>query len=728
MYWNHRFYTKVANLKLQFLLSISVKVSSFSLYVNMSVSAVIGGKKHIVGCTNNIGEFKLLPEYSQLLSLLYELGAFANEGPEEDCITNFHLPTMSQSKFNGKATGAGFVTLERSTPNTSTENSSEFYEASNDGMYVSTYYSRLITEIEWESDTEVQLMFMSQPYGMVEGKYYDPKRVYPIVDLDNNLMIVNGVGGTLKTQEYSSKIFVYTNAKCNIKLRFIMGNPKKHCVLNFKNSKVIPEYMTLHGESIIVAYNTLLEDGSIDYQPASGFEQVAKRIKEVISSYSRPYLSDIFNQVQVEELPNEADRVIICQGIKLFKTDGAFWSYVKGGIQNQYGDRSDFGVGDWSLGNRLSPMHRHFPHESQRYNPVVHCTLCVPIKYQGMEGIIIKIVSEGTKWGDLAEPKYATRYVSYNNEYSIYSARFELKTGPNDFAISFTREDKKTDYYPDSTWKVKVTFNRVINNLPPFEIWDPFHEKIIRCTEPGFGEYKPDPDRTVARALLIGAGGGGSGYDRGNWTNYSGAGGGRGFFEILDLRPAGFVLEKFPDLFYSFPIQYKVGTGGVAGKNGNYTQNTGGDGEDTMITNGSRLPHTIKGGIGAMYQVSLGDGGGGGSYDEDKGASNHQGYFKGGRAGQGSPGEESKPGKGGNGGDGPSNVKFPTVIGKGEGGKGTTIGPGAGGGAGGILTTDGHFGYGGDGGAIDSSGTTVIRNTTAGGNGYVCILSRYIKY
>jgi hypothetical protein len=52
---------------------------------------------------------------------------------------------------------------------------------------------------------------MSSPYGMEKDSYYNTDYVYPIVSLDNQLMIVSGKSGTISTQEYSDKIYVYAN-------------------------------------------------------------------------------------------------------------------------------------------------------------------------------------------------------------------------------------------------------------------------------------------------------------------------------------------------------------------------------------------------------------------------------------------------------------------------------------------------------------------------------------
>jgi hypothetical protein len=668
----------------------------------------------LVGYKNNNGLIEFLPQYSELMSILYDLGTYV-PGPESGTINEFYLPETSKSEFIGTSTGKGFATFTPVQESLPVEREDPFY-TTDEGYIIQTLYSDLDTTITWSSDKEIEIIFMSPCINR------DSSRLYPMISNNNSLMIQKGKEGNFKTRDYDGNIFVHVSCKCMLRVNLIVGNPLELHIPILKEGVKIPVTMQLGSSIVPVAYSLLKSSGYVKYEAYPEFIDIVDLVNRKAEYYSlhNPLLSVPTNSLRVEYL----NKIVVLQNIRLYRQKlrpNSFFSRVDTvgnditfGMKDQYGNISKYITGSYSIGE-YSKLY-----DSVTHYPIVHCTLCVPSS-SNMEGSLKNVqlvnIRSAIKWDlldngfqklNIEEVKMKT---SVNTKYRIWCASFLLAytaaISPK-FAIKFNNRagvDLK-----DAKWMVKITFANNTTGIPTLEDWDPFKEIVVLKTQ-GDGEIKPPSyEYTVANVLLVGGGGGGSGSIASSGMTVgliSGGGGGRG--SVTELT--GIEANTF---------EYSVGKAGVNGPNNNVLSLRGIEGESTTIKyNG--IVKIAEGGQGSNSINGGNSGGGSGSKSIYDGISYTRVSGIPGDAGQGKPGNAPGGSVGGKGGDGPK-VSF-TGVTTGEGKNGSVSDTPAGGGAGCVIINNVEYGYGGN-GATQITGD----KATPGGGGCVLVEYRYVAF
>lgn len=693
------------------------------------------GCKCTIGCVNNAGRVKFLPEYRKLFDILYELGSFgATNGPDAGTtVTNFWLPTISQSTFLGTTTEPGFLNYTVIPDESTTPNPDLPFYFLDEGPVLFANFPDLISEIKWESDVEVELTFLTPPYG---STYYDLDRVYPMLDVKNKLMIVRGTRGCVRTTQYDN-IFIYANRPCNVTITFNAINPLEQFE-QVVGDIPVPTTLELCDAETVVAWSVLETNEFILYYAAKGFEKVAAVIKNTVEFYSKPNPIIVLNPdtSRSAAFPTN-DIVIIMQNIATQGSATSYnWTNTLKAI-DQYGVLSPFIRYDFAIGGLLDlyTLRTHYP--------IVSCTLCLPvintpstipnisITLTQTSGKYVALKRENTL--NMKEPLVTPTLVSTGSglpNYWLWGTSFNLDSispSYDRFAIQYTRLTTPDINLTNAEWKVKITFRARDLPKPQPQLWNPFGEtvRVLAASDSPF--ILSSNEQTVGSVLLVGGGGGGGGsasYSSVTPPNavtaISGGGGARGLVtQASNLNLAS--IDPFTNTYVNRPIQFTIGKGGAGGSSGNVTGLPGMAGGDTQIVTINDIT-TADGGLGAISPNGANSGGGGGS----SGTNAIVTYGTAGNAGQGSAGQVGSGGVGGKGGNGPI-ISFPTIVITATPGKpGTTSDIPAGGGAGGITDTNGiQYGNGGTGSDI----TKVPGEPGQTGNdGYICLVTRYIKY
>jgi hypothetical protein len=689
---------------------------------------------------------KLYPKYAKLMDLLYELGDFGTIGPEPGkTVTNFPCPEFTQSTFIGKTEDEGFLKFS-----SAADINSPFYYSVEEHT-LTTNYPELITHIHWQSDEHVTLMFMSGPYGV---NYYCPDKVYPILDNSNNLMIACGTQGTLSTKEYS-EFHVYANKKCNVTLKLNMGNPLS-ITYPLVTQVPTPTYLNAACKDIIVAYSTLVNDITVNYEAAPDFIETAALIKNIIESYSKPNptLSDKLVVGTLDEEPQNKN-VVILQNIEVVQAGIVSYYGTVRNVRDQYNtSTSRFTIKNRSIG-KFSSLYNN---ESEY--PVIYVSLCFDKNYLSdierdyfysrpllfniglteTSGVFPYLIDASNKDLVVWNVKH---FNSANSNCAIFSARFDLnsKTPLSIFSLYFSNNNQlPNEIDSNCTFKMKVTFNKrsASSKTVSFQnTWDPFAEIITPILEGG--TIIPPYECTTSRLFLMSGGSGGfrpyttnAFGDYKYYNDISGGGGGRGISkEVNSFKTA--VLDSATSIYVTIPIDCKIGNGGSGVSYNDQIEKEGGQtviqcGSLNVTAPGGKLPPYIP----YVDQTRVHWYASGWEYGGGAGSWLYNGNFKSGEPGineriyplsAGYSGRDASPGKGGSGGDGPY-INFPTIkLERCPGSPGSKSNLPSGGGAGGItLLTGGTRGSGGNG--EDSKGPVA----TDGEKGYACIVFRYIDY
>lgn len=709
-------------------------------------------KKCTVGCVNNYNLLKLRPEYQELFNILYELGEFGINPPEAgNTITNFWLPTISETTVKGVTTKAGFLTFTNVPDDSTTVDPEEpFYTLDQTGLVLVTNFPLLISEFEWESDVTVELTFMSQPYT---PDYYDQTRVYPILNVDNELMTVKGKKGCVRTQEYTN-IFVYANRPCSLTMTINAINPLSYVAPPLVGDTPVPTTAEICCVETPVAFSVLNETQNVVYTAARGFEKLASYIKRTVEYFSQP---NPLLTVERSAAQQTEQFFIIWQKVRTRPYGSnvlvplTWWSEVNGST-DQYGEPTQFNAKAHGLG----PIDKFYKSVSQYAK--IECTLTfTPSSPQDVARIYRRIriwlcqpsnftetVLKDINRVDLrvagVEPK-----LDETGTNVIYGATFSMNAISSvtpSFAIVYDVDRVQppnvfSNPPKDATWKVKVTFpprpqDGVYPN--PTTVWDPYSFIVTPITASSVVQ-PPVFDATVGQALLLEGGGGGAGgvrYSIGdNLIAESGGGGGRGTYGITGMfRMAE--INAITGIYSNRPLTATIGKGGEGGSGADLNKILGGQGGRTSLSspvNTGDIGVQSDSNVGTLLNGGLGGGGG-----AAKAVSNPDvvtTYGLGGAGVQGFPGKDAKVGMGGAGGAGGDPV-FPGVVRPVVDGKpGTESSIPAGGGAGGLRFLDSNGaqvtrGGGGSGGDITQAGTIPFAAGQPGEDGYISLVSRYI--
>lgn len=651
------------------------------------------GKKCVIGRRRNNGTLKLLPEYQELYNILYEQGIFGINPPEAgEELTNFDLPSESEVVLEGTTDGEGFLKLVVKSPQTE----DPFYTVDEEYSLV-TRYPLLISDIKWSSSADdTKLIIMSPPYASGPLSY-DNQYVYPILDLDNRLMIAQGKKGTLETQDYVLSMFVYVDRKCTVALKIRTRVPCRYDVPPYVGDVPLPTYVDVCGVCTPAAYSVLNEDGNIVYTAADGFKGVASLIKSEIVKYKKPNPLLSSTRVSLKEVFEGA---IVCQNIS-FKGFGLppsnpnQWSIVTQ-MKDQFGEASPYTDGTYAIGKGLTGLY-----SPSNQTMIVQCALYAtispnkPLNLLNKLNISLMHGSGDSAYTNIKDPQgdaYTALNVSpiasSDGLHFFYPATFSVRAQADSLAIVHKVPEFGTLESPLTKGAVKITVQS--NGDPIPASWDPFAvviQPFLSTTE-----IMPPKNMLVCSALTVGGGGSGAYSFNGNIdqfpTTSSGGGGGRSKVTTLKNTACGF-LDKETNTYRPLPVRVTVGTGGIPGR---ILRDESTPARSSSFNVGSVSITAIAGSPPSDLFDGGDDGGGGGTLIRGSQPT----YGSGGAQGQGVAGQTADANKGGDGGEGPP-VDFFGVVQTASGKEGTPY-PGAGGGAGCITYSGVRYGGGGSGG------------------------------
>lgn len=688
-----------------------------------------------LGCINNKGLLKLKPQYQKLYDLLYEFGTFGINPPEAGAIIkDFGLPVTSRTTMMASASAPGFLKFTRVEDAIIPEDENPFYDTDEDYVLIPVY-PMLITEFEWESDEDVELIFMSQPYT---STYYNIDYVYPVLDINSNLMIVRGRSGTIRTQDYMQNLFIHTNKACNLKINMTAIIPKEYQASPDVGDVPIPTNTELCGKTVPVAWSVLDESSYVVYSVDNSFKELAGYIKRSIEYYRKP--NPLLQPLSRKVVTTSSGKVVIIwQNIpaKSYSAGTQYW-INEANATDQFNSPSPYRKSPYGLG----PIGRIYAADLEY--PLIQCTLCVPLDSPTqviqlaplrMDLVVPTRSIVLNTYKDKNQKRMSVENLkpitSFNSKYAIYGATFGLndtRKAAWSFCPVVFPDDSFADFVRKKTleWKIKMTFKSLREDPPPMDtLWDPFGQ-----IDTPFGvdaSFTPGYEFTIGNALLVGGGGGGYGSAKvqtgDSSLEISGGGGGRGNTSLT----GNFLVGEYNTLSNSYvnkQVNITIGSGGKGGDGSQLSSIIGQNGGTTTLSveNTSGTTFSSMGGTGASGINGADNGGGGGSA---KNQTNAVSYGTGGQSGNGQSGNNAVPGKGGEGGFGPT-IIYPSIDKANTRGKlGTTSPIPAGGGAGGVTSTQGVR-YGGGGSGSDyTTGTRVAENGEAG---LVVFVSRYIAY
>lgn len=609
--------------------------------------------------------------------MLKELGIFQSAIPLE---TIKRLPGTSKIVFHGHVNTEGFLEFKKK----GEARERDFYVEVG-GVCLQTSYA-ISSEITWESNENVTLLFMTEPYGKGNKSYLNPDRVYPVLDKNKYVSEQSGNKGSLSIERYE-RLFVYASKACKVVLQI-------KCNLQVETlNPIAPLYIAIEGKQIAVVKNEVA-NGLVDYKVTRPFEKLAKMIRLENESMSRlnPLLAGLSNSSALRA-DSIKPRFKIYENVLLGKQSRTedIWVSATAKAVDEMDNSAPF----------LYITNKGESTENVEYVYIlIWSKTTVPLEFTILnhqkkkveayqDQTLPRLNDEIMKWLFRIPGKLCPAYFKFQTTSSIDPKI--LRSLSFNMIITFDQ----TDILSADTGKPKI-----------FVLDDLGEEKEIVINE---GPYY--------RILLVGGGGGGAGFLTG-YKVYSvgGAGGGRGYVYTYDL---GY-------LDNSLKLKYKIGNGGELG---GYEGGTSG-GDITVRILGTDKEYRANGGEPGRCENGGSRGGAGGTafkppntdYDFDLPRI---------RVGNGGPseiGQGDPPGIGDylirQGGKGPS-VKFPGVVGAGDG----SVGHGSvgrvngfsGGGAGGIVVRKGpdnvvHYGFGGKGSSLYNKGEN-------GGQGCIVIVS-----
>lgn len=685
-----------------------------------------------VGCVTNDGTLKLKEEYKQLLDILYELGPFGGAPAVEGCIDEFNLPTISRTVFKCEAEKEGFLSISEVTEeDMPSEDKPEggnpipgipmadilsgyvpsvethFWNRTNTSLSIYTNFPLLKSQFNVYVDRPgITVTFMSPPYGTENEPYYNPKEVYPILDLDYHFMTSHKETFQFTTQEYSKNVYLHVSGPCKVVLAVDVVIPEKFCLPSLK----IGENSWVYFKDEKVAYNLLNKDLTVNYEAAANFRELARAIKLHILSRGRPNpdlknaltLGEVelpYDPIFIQNIAVEAENYVGEDSTGNDVTRSRLWGNVStdDGRQptNQDGQASPKVVNDYAI--------RDFRVDGYTGSIYVDCAIEHPAKFIASQ---LGLYNPDDPWTLYPNTTSSTQRIEITKETVITTARVVLTSDPGNpqsFAVAFDLADKspitlegivpgckifvRISYTePKDPWNPYSTFSQVFkfSDMPPRNEKD----EVV-----GKETIRPSGHFYIDTFLVAGGGAGGYSFIQDptvvDPTKYGG--GGRG---TVDQKSNVRVYDNKFDVF--------VGQGGVAGSN---IENGRTEIKLILGENGSSGTQVVA------FSGSPGFGANGGAYGGGAGTGGEPGPAEvrdefNNTILVGEAGTKPSGGLMGNGGNGPKDIKFHNFsfqLDEGTKGDGKAAG-----GAGGVKVQLGNeyvrFGAGGNGSGHSQNG------------------------
>lgn len=666
------------------------------------VTVNVKGKDVTLGKVTNKGTLELLPEYVSLYGMLKYTG---NIGSPSYSTETFYLPIVSKTVIECNSTGEGIATLIQEDKRIDLP--ANIYQGNS--FYIS--FSDLLTTVTWDSDENVTLMFASYPDDY-EERTYDPKRLLPITDVNENLVIQSGTKGVIKLQNQGSFLFVHTSNKCKVKLIIKVAVPPKYYFKQLERGVKQIEYITIQREQVAVSYLEPRNKNVVFKGVYPNFKKTAQLAKNTFKYYSvdPPVVlkgNDLLKDEEIERM------FVLLHGFHM-KPDpnSRFTKFVRNGgnVKTQ---------NDEPATNYLSGDNIRVIEPPNGYMTVAD--ICVYINSEPESYVEIYLYKE--RKGPFASKMVFDLNDRKQEGYYFYSSARFFCNVPS-FWINLLAGGLQI-----SGVVVRMSFIKRNDSTDPILTdWNPFSRELIYLN-PTERKTFTVGERTTVKTFIA-AGGGGSGNSNSFSTEIAtstllGSGGGEGETFNKTLYSSKKLLYN---MYAPANFSYSVGAGGT-GSSGDRLGTVNMPGEDTVIY--SDIYGTIRAqGGGTSSNQNGGSPGGGGSflkvdskagglyYIPGKGGS--EGYEKRYQAGEDAKGE-----KAGNGGLSipPQSSTFPLDMGVKA--KGKTIQDGGqGGGASGVKIYDNatmkqyYCAYGGTKGVSNGNG----------GPGIICVSCQYFNW